>query len=101
MGGMRWVGRQEGGRRVCQPSPTTPPVVTQGSYLCETCADGYYAFGDNTCAACPKAASFIARYRGLFIVVFVILGLLLLVYGLLGGLWGGGSGKQAGVWRRR
>ena len=55
----------------------------QGGYLCETCSGAHYAYGDGSCAACPISAPFIVRYRGLLIIMFVFIGLLLLVYAML------------------
>ena len=35
----------------------------QGSYLCESCADGYYPASDGSCSACPPSGTTWARYR--------------------------------------
>jgi hypothetical protein len=56
------------------------PTYRQGSYLCESCSVGAYAFGDGSCRMCPVVTGAWDRYSGLLILLSAIVGFALAVY---------------------
>lgn len=87
------------GWSVAAGASTCGPGYRPGSYLCRTCANGFYAPGDGSCAACPVVSSAWDRYRGLIqllagvvaFAVVVYVGLLVFIR-LVGGSVSGGIG---------
>ena len=83
------------------------PQYRQGSYLCGSCAGGFYGDASGGCSPCPQYASTWERYSGVLIVIAVLAGLVAAVWGVLvllvffrGGTIAGGASRvvSLGVW---
>lgn len=75
------------GRTACGPS------YRPGSFMCASCADGFYAVGDGSCTVCPTLPGPWARYVGFMELLVAVLALAIFVYAVvaLRAVCGGGS----------